>query len=465
MGEMQKNKNIVILGWADLSLGTQQGGGYNLVAQEHALSLRKQGFNVFYLGSGLDYSFSSLLFPNAKPRIRKKSIWNGILLYSLWNSRIVAPADRNPTKEPQNNKDTQDEILIHWLQTMDIHRVFVHSLEGQSKTLMSTLKKHAYQVDVFCHDHFYICPRVSLLFQAKVPCLYNDKGTRCRQCLSTEYVWLYKMKRFIRGFLKSKKKTSSKIITKEKLPATTIGNKMLLYNLKEKDWGKRNTHLMAQLNRVDRVFVPSHFLGDTLLASGLKKEKLHITPIGLPHLDALREESEKKQKRSNPYPLRFAFKSGTAYHKGIALLLSAIEMLPSVILNKTRFLLWGIPERNQIATWDIPEEIMQLYSSYKPQDLASHRELYDIGILSHLWFENAPIAIQEHLAMKKPVISPRLGGVEDFIMDQENGWLFEPGNPEALARIIEYVVEHPEVIPSDPEYNYHSAKSFFQTLE
>jgi len=59
------------------------------------------------------------------------------------------------------------------------------------------------------------------------------------------------------------------------------------------------------------------------------------------------------------------------------------------------------------------------------------------------WYENAPLSLLESFAAGKPVIGARIGGIPEMIEDDVNGYLFEPGNSEALRCKIEAFVDMP----------------------
>jgi glycosyltransferase involved in cell wall biosynthesis len=84
------------------------------------------------------------------------------------------------------------------------------------------------------------------------------------------------------------------------------------------------------------------------------------------------------------------------------------------------------------------------------QLLASVGE-YDVGILPHVWFENSPLVLLEHLHAGKFVIASRLGGPPEWIDEPRNGMRFPAGCPEALAACIERLVKGEVAIPSPRE--------------
>jgi len=63
-------------------------------------------------------------------------------------------------------------------------------------------------------------------------------------------------------------------------------------------------------------------------------------------------------------------------------------------------------------------------------------ERLDITVLPSLYKEGLPNVLQESMAMNVPVISSRLGGVPEVVINGQTGYMVEPGNSEQLARAI-----------------------------
>jgi glycosyltransferase involved in cell wall biosynthesis len=51
------------------------------------------------------------------------------------------------------------------------------------------------------------------------------------------------------------------------------------------------------------------------------------------------------------------------------------------------------------------------------------------------WYENNPMSVIESYALGKPVIGSRIGGIPELVTP-DNGFLFDPGNPECLADVL-----------------------------
>lgn len=58
--------------------------------------------------------------------------------------------------------------------------------------------------------------------------------------------------------------------------------------------------------------------------------------------------------------------------------------------------------------------------------------------------EGTPVAVIEAMACRKPVLSTRVGGVEDLITDEKSGFYFAPGDKEGFVREIKSWLEQPD---------------------
>jgi len=58
------------------------------------------------------------------------------------------------------------------------------------------------------------------------------------------------------------------------------------------------------------------------------------------------------------------------------------------------------------------------------------------SVLPSECYENSPISVLESLALGKPVIGARIGGIPEMVRAGESGWLFDSGDADALARSL-----------------------------
>ena len=62
------------------------------------------------------------------------------------------------------------------------------------------------------------------------------------------------------------------------------------------------------------------------------------------------------------------------------------------------------------------------------------------------YFEGLPISILEAMSYGKPVISTNVGGIPEIVKPGFNGWLFQPGDHQALNNIIREAMENKELL-------------------
>jgi glycosyltransferase involved in cell wall biosynthesis len=54
-------------------------------------------------------------------------------------------------------------------------------------------------------------------------------------------------------------------------------------------------------------------------------------------------------------------------------------------------------------------------------------------VLPSEWYENAPMSVLESMALGKPVLGARIGGIPELINEGQTGWLFASADEAALA--------------------------------
>lgn len=64
------------------------------------------------------------------------------------------------------------------------------------------------------------------------------------------------------------------------------------------------------------------------------------------------------------------------------------------------------------------------------------------------WREASPAVISEAFACGTPVLASRVGAIGDLVVEGQSGWLFPPGDDDALASCLDYILAHPEVVDS-----------------
>jgi glycosyltransferase involved in cell wall biosynthesis len=75
-------------------------------------------------------------------------------------------------------------------------------------------------------------------------------------------------------------------------------------------------------------------------------------------------------------------------------------------------------------------------------------------VVPSVWLENFCLVGLEAFANMKPVIGSRIGGIPDWLVEGETGWLFDHGDAHALAGLIDRAVAAPETLAAMGKNGY-----------
>ncbi|ADK79824.1 glycosyltransferase [Sediminispirochaeta smaragdinae] len=493
-------KRILIIGWADIRKASREGGGYNLVALHHAHALAAEGCSVYYLQSGRHYGLSWLWGRKPSPFILPLRRWHAIRRYALFNSSQRAPEKYNFHSEKSLEDLDQSRIVARWVKRKAIDEVYIHSLEGSSLSLPRLLKQiPKVKLVIFCHDHYYLCPQIQLLYRGKSACTDYLDGSRCYSCRDHTPAGLFEKRRARRmlgwehlyplavsllallGIKWKKRESLSPCDPPIPFPPETAvpTNELFLSLLSaprgENFYACRRTAAITALQHADLVLSPSSFIAETLKHAGLSSDRLKVVKLGLPHLDALKVAAQRLQENDScnmptkgERPLVFSYRGSGMEHKGLPFLVEALAQLPNDISARIHVIIRGIDPVLYAGTkWLRLAETLpyiEIHPPYTVQELYGFVHEYDIGFHPHLWFENSPVALLEHIAAGKPVVAADLGGVKDYITEGENGWLYPAGNQEALISLISRIVRGEILIPRVSPHTISSFEDFLHSI-
>lgn len=75
--------------------------------------------------------------------------------------------------------------------------------------------------------------------------------------------------------------------------------------------------------------------------------------------------------------------------------------------------------------------------------------------------EGLPMTILEGMASGKIIISTTVGAIPEVIIEEENGFLIEPGDIKKLAEVIKYVYENEEILEKISKNNIAKIDKYF----
>lgn len=145
-------------------------------------------------------------------------------------------------------------------------------------------------------------------------------------------------------------------------------------------------------------------------------------------------------------------------HKGINLLIKTFKKLDS---EKFRLKIAG---RGILSQQTKNISLTMSNVSFEGEfDREIEKKLFintDLLIVPSLCFENSPMVIYEAMQNGIPTLASRIGGIPEIITDQENGYLFQTGNPEELKNKLEYLYENKNLIEDMRQICINKSKEF-----
>lgn len=155
--------------------------------------------------------------------------------------------------------------------------------------------------------------------------------------------------------------------------------------------------------------------------------------------------------------------------KGLDTLLNAWTMLEERIPLK---ILGEGPMADAVAAATEKLEAVECLGRQPNEQVLALMKRALILIFPSVWYEGFPVTIAEAYAVGLPVVASQLGGMSSIIDPGRTGLLFQPGDPEDLARKVQWAVRHPEELSkmrrearAEYETKYASEENYQQLME
>lgn len=308
----------------------------------------------------------------------------------------------------------------------------LHMIDHQmSPSILHSLQKYQIPVLLTAHQLKVICPNYRLFN-------WNTKQV-CEKCLHGNYFY----------------PIIEKCHKNSRLAGLLLTLETYLHKL-----------LRLYENYVDIFHVPSKFYGGKFVEAGIpaaKVRQLYYT---------IRIDNYSPQYDSDDYYVYFGRLEEA---KGLLTLLHAAEQV-------RRSQLWLIGEgdhRQQLEELVTKRNLtqVQFLGGKWGEDLKKIISRAKFVIIPSECYDNSPLVVYEAYAMGKPVIGSDIGGIPELIDHQTTGLLFPPGNSEALAAKIRFLLDHPQLVQQygqnarakaeqefSPEVHYEKIYQLYESL-
>ena len=257
------------------------------------------------------------------------------------------------------------------------------------------LERYGDRLAIYVHDHDYYCPRTYRYTPfGRRDCGRTYSMVRCGACAMAT-----SPRHWRGGFFRE-------------LAARTV----------------RCRRRLELLRQIRRVAVLSEFMRRNLIANGFSPERITVIPPPISAPAALPEHMENT-------PPRLLFTGQLIRGKGVDQLLRALPLLR----RDYHLMIAGEgsqrPELERLAASSgIADKVSFLGWVSEPEKLYS---MCDIAVLPFFWQEPFGLVGPEAMARGLPVVAFRMGGVDEWLADGENGFAVAPRNIPAFAAAVD----------------------------
>lgn len=190
-------------------------------------------------------------------------------------------------------------------------------------------------------------------------------------------------------------------------------------------------HMKNIIGLVDVFISPSHTLKDFFIFQGLDESKIKYLKYGF--------ETQKidynKKKFTKESKINFGFMGRVIPTKGIKVLVDTFKNLS----NEKLSIYGSIGAQKRF----LETENIVFKGSYNNNNINQVLNDIDVLIVPSIWYENAPLVIQEAFLAGIPVITSDIGGMSELVKDGINGFTFQTGSSKALEETIVKISNNP----------------------
>lgn len=210
----------------------------------------------------------------------------------------------------------------------------------------------------------------------------------------------------------------------------------------------------AMVKAADALITNSH-AGKAYLIDILKAKESNVfrQPYEVPATTAL-IGSTQEDKQSNLHQLQrpvFLFVGGIIPRKGLHLLLEACVVLQKQgYRNYTLLVVGDGAQRQELEAFSQNHALADCVKWTGRVDygnLGAYFNSADVFVLPTLE-DTWGVVVLEAMALGKPVLCSKWAGAAEMVIEGENGYLFEPQQPEELAKVMRRFIEQPNLSKS-----------------
>jgi len=295
-----------------------------------------------------------------------------------------------------------------------------------SATLVDVAREEGVGTLLTLHDYWALCARVQLIRPDGVRCDENQ-GAGCYLCVKDRHLDRIGAAKVAGALLGPVGELAAGLAGQDEYAEVMDRNEVVPRSFAAADLRVSPSRFLRR-KFVDTAGFDAHTL--VYSANGMRTDHVRLT-----------------SKRPDPSGrVRFGFVGTLVWYKGGATLVKAMRRLAG--LNCVLNVFGGFdPERDEHHA-----ELRQLAGPnvvFRGRfDNAKLAEVYaeiDVLVVPSIWFENAPITIQEAQLLRTPVVASDIGGMAEFVRHGVDGIHFRVGDDGDLAAVMARFIAEPDL--------------------
>lgn len=199
----------------------------------------------------------------------------------------------------------------------------------------------------------------------------------------------------------------------------------------------RDKHVRTLLSLVDDFVAPSEFLRQRYIAWGLDPDRIRVIRNGRPRVARQPARPTSGGRRNI-----FGYFGNLSPFKGVNVALDAARLLQAEGWDFQFMIHGGTPFQSDEFKTEFGQRLKaaqpaaQHLGPYQSGEISQLMRAVDWVVMPSVWWENAPLVIQEAFLHGRPVLCSGIGGMAEAVMDGISGLHFRTGDSRSLADVM-----------------------------
>lgn len=336
-------------------------------------------------------------------------------------------------------------ILKDLLQQRKPDIIHVTHLMGHTAALLEVIRDLKLPVIATLTDFYGICPNSKLISYDGGLCTGpNRRSTNCLSCYIREHDYEFSNRKSLAGLIQNNLSlpwVSSLLPYIAALPRFAESRACRSI----RDAIDRIDYLRALYNVYACMITPTDLLHEAYIKNRFYPEKLKKINFGI-NLDMVK--AYRHAITEVPSTIRFGYIGQITSHKGVDLLIKSFVDLKG---KQATLSIYGPKDQDAAYMAELNRlsdgcNAIEFKNTFPQDQLGKVLSEIDVLVIPSRWYENSPLVLLYALATKTPVIVTDMKGMSEFVRNGHNGFTFQKDNAVHLGRIMQQIVDHPEIL-------------------